>query len=73
MIDGAGTTVYPGLIDMGTSTGLDIDLVTQQPATIRTFDEAERWKRNLVLRADVMAAEHIKAEAPELAKLAAAA
>lgn len=72
VIDGAGSTVYPGLIDMGTSTGLDIELVTQQPATIRTFDESERWKRSLVLRADVMAAEHIKAEAPELAKIAAA-
>ena len=52
--------------------GLDIELVTQQPATIRTFDESERWKRGLVLRADVMAADHIKAEAPELTKIAAA-
>ena len=47
--------------------------MTQQPATIRTFDESERWKRDLVLRADVMAAEHVNADAPELTKLAAAA
>ena len=25
VIDGAGSTVYPGLIDMGTAAGLDID------------------------------------------------
>ena len=72
IIDGAGSTVYPGLIDMGTSAGLDIDLVTQQPSTIRTFDESERWKRDLVLRSGVLAAEHVKADAPELTKLAAA-
>jgi len=72
IIDGAGSTVYPGLIDMGTSVGLDIDLVTQQPSTIRTFDESERWKRDLILRSGVLAAEHVKADAPELTKLAAA-
>ena len=72
IIDGAGSTVYPGLIDMGTAAGLDIDLVTQQPSTIRTFDESERWKRDLVLRSGVLAAEHVKADAPELTKLAAA-
>ena len=55
IIDGAGLTVYPGLIDMGTSVGLDIDLVTQQPSTIRTFDESERWKRDLILRSGVLA------------------
>ena len=32
VIDGAGSTVYPGLIDMGTSVGLDIDLV--HPAAV---------------------------------------
>ena len=69
-LDGAGLTVYPGLIDMGTTAGVDIQVITQQPATIRTFDEAERWKRSLVLRADVMAAEHVKLDAPELSRLA---
>jgi hypothetical protein len=72
VIDGAGSTVYPGLIDMGTSVGVDIDVSTQQPSTIRTFDEAERWKRDLVLRSDVMAADHMKVDAPELTKLATA-
>ncbi len=69
-IDGAGLTVYPGLIDMGTGAGVDVQVTTQQPATIRTFDEAERWKRDLVLRSDVFAAEHMKVDAPELTRLA---
>jgi imidazolonepropionase-like amidohydrolase len=72
IIDGAGLTVYPGLIDMGTSTGLDIQVPTQQPSSVRTFDEAERWKRELVLRSDVMAADHLKLDAAELKRLAAA-
>jgi imidazolonepropionase-like amidohydrolase len=72
VIDGAGSTVYPGLIDMGTSAGLDINLVTEQPSSIRTFDDAERWKRDLVLRSDVMAADHLNGDAADLNKLAAA-
>ena len=72
VIDGAGSTVYPGLIDMGTAAGLDITIATEQPSSVRTFDEAERWKRDLVLRADVMAANHINPDAPDLTKLAAA-
>jgi imidazolonepropionase-like amidohydrolase len=72
VIDGAGLTVYPGLIDMGSSAGLDIQVPTQQPQTIRTTDEAERWKRSVMLRADVSAAEHVKLDAPELSRLASA-
>jgi imidazolonepropionase-like amidohydrolase len=69
-IEGAGLTVYPGLIDMGTATGVDVQVTPQQPSTIRTFDESERWKRDLVLRSNVTAAEHIKVDAPELLRLA---
>jgi imidazolonepropionase-like amidohydrolase len=69
-IDGSGLTVYPGLIDMGTAVGVDLQVTTQQPATIRTFDEAERWKRDLVLRSNVFAADHMKADAQDLAALA---
>src|SRR5262245_5405527 len=70
VIDGAGLTVYPGLIDMGSSAGLDIQVPTQPPQTIRTTDEAERWKRSVMLRADVSAAECVKLDAPELSRLA---
>jgi imidazolonepropionase-like amidohydrolase len=71
VIDGAGLTVYPGLIDMANSTGLDLQVNRQQPATVRTTEEAERWKRDLILTPAVAAADHVR-EAPELARLASA-
>jgi imidazolonepropionase-like amidohydrolase len=69
-IDGNGMTVYPGLIDMGNSAGIDLQINQQQPPTTRTTDEAERWKRALIFRPEVMAANHVRGDAPELARLA---
>ena len=69
VIEGNGLTVYPGLIDMGNSTGLDIQINRQQPAGLRTTEEAERWKRELILKPEVEAAEHVR-ETPELARFA---
>lgn len=71
VIDGKGLSVYPGLIDMANSTGLNIEVNRQQPSTVRTTEDAERWKRNLILKPAVNAAEHLQ-EAPELARLAGA-
>jgi imidazolonepropionase-like amidohydrolase len=72
-IDGAGMTVYPGLIDMGNSAGTDIQINLQQTQQgTRTTDEAERAKRTIILRPQVMAAEHVRLDAPELTRLAAA-
>ena len=71
VIDGSGLTVYPGLIDMANSTGVDLQVTRQQPTTVRTTEEAERWKRSVLLTADVNAADHLR-EAPELARLASA-
>ena len=71
VIDGSGLTVYPGLIDMANSTAVDVTVNRQQPATVRTTEEAERWKRSVLLTADVNAADHLR-EAPELARLASA-
>lgn len=71
VIDGAGLTVYPGLIDMANSTGVDLQVNRQQPQTVRTTEEAERWKRSVLLTPHVNAADHVK-EAPELARLASA-
>ncbi len=68
-IDGAGMTVYPGLIDMGHAAGLEVGSNQQQPAGLRTTDEAERWKRTLIFRPELEAAGHLK-ETPELARLA---
>lgn len=69
VIDGSGLTVYPGLIDMGNATGVNLQVNRQQPATVRTTDEAERWKRNLIFTPAVRAADHLT-EAPELSRLA---
>jgi imidazolonepropionase-like amidohydrolase len=71
IIDGSGLTVYPGLIDMASSVGLDLQVNRQQPAGLRTTEEVERWKRNLILTPSVDAADHIR-EAPELSRLASA-
>lgn len=71
IVDGSGLTVYPGLIDMSNSTGVDLQVNRQQPQTVRTTEEAERWKRSVLLTADVNAADHVR-DAPELARLASA-
>ena len=72
VIDGAGMTVYPGLIDMGNPAGTDITInLAQAQQGSRNTDEAERAKRTLILRPQVMAAEHVRLDAPELSRLAA--
>ena len=71
MIDGAGLQVYPGLIDMGSAAGLD----AQPPApaaTFRMLEEAERYKRSVILRPDLEAVKVLRPDAPELARHAAA-
>ena len=65
-----GNTVYPGLIDMGTTAGLDVP-VPPAPKDARTRLEVERWKRQVLLRPDVEAARFIKTDPGDLAKLAA--
>ena len=70
VIDGAGLSVYPGLIDMGNTAGLDANANQQQPANLRTTEEAERWKRTLIFRPELEAAEQLRSDAPELARLA---
>lgn len=70
VIDGAGMTVYPGLIDMGNSAGLDVQTNQPQPESLRTTEEVERWKRTLIFRPDLLAAEHLRADSPDLSRLA---
>ncbi|HET7618216.1 MAG TPA: amidohydrolase family protein [Vicinamibacterales bacterium] len=70
-IDGTGLTVYPGLIDMGTSTGLDVQVPSEAPENIREADDLERWKRGVILRPNLMAAEHVKQTTPDLGRMAA--
>ena len=42
-----------GLIDMGNAAGLDAapPAAPAPPATFRTLEDAERWKRGVILRA----------------------
>ncbi|HSK10843.1 MAG TPA: amidohydrolase family protein [Vicinamibacterales bacterium] len=68
-IDGKGLTVYPGLIDMGTTAGLAIPPV-ETPRDARTRMEVERARRHDLIRAQVDAAALLKADAPELERLA---
>ena len=71
VIDGAGMTVYPGLIDMGNAAGLDA-APPAPPATFRTTEEAERFKRGTILRPELEAARVLRPDAPELLRLAGA-
>ncbi len=50
---------------------LDLQVNRQQPRAVRTTEEAERWKRDLILRPAANAADHLQ-ESPELARLASA-
>ena len=71
VIDGDGMTVYPGLIDMGNATGLDVETNPAPPGQFRTTEDSERWKRSNIFRPQLQAAEHLEADSPELARLAA--
>ena len=68
VIDGAGLTVYPGLIDMGNSTGVEVP--AQTPPTFRTTAEAERFRRSINFRPDLEAASHLRGDSPDLARFA---
>src|SRR5512134_1222666 len=71
VIEGAGLSAYPGLIDMGTSTGIEAG-AAPPPPSFRTTEEAERFRRNTILRADFEAAASVRPDSPELARLASA-
>ncbi len=71
VVDGKGLTVYPGLIDMGTTAGLAIP-ASAAPADARTLMEIERARRQSILRPQLEAAAYLRADAPDLRRLAAA-
>ena len=71
VIDGTGLTVYPGLIDLGTTTGLDVPRIAQ-PQDPQTIEELERWKRSVILRPELKAADHVTTDAPDLRRFASA-
>jgi imidazolonepropionase-like amidohydrolase len=71
VIDGAGLTVYPGLIDLGNTRAAE-QPVPQLPQNLRTSAEVERWKRSQILRPQARAADAVKVDDAELTKLASA-
>jgi imidazolonepropionase-like amidohydrolase len=68
--DGKGLTVYPGLIDMGNSAA--VSMPAAPSTTPKTSEDAERAKREALLRPHVRAAEHVAIDAPAMKKLIAA-
>jgi imidazolonepropionase-like amidohydrolase len=67
VIDGKGLTVYPGLIDMGSSAGLDVPAIPRAENP-QTTEDVERVKHDVLLRAQLRAADHINPASPALAK-----
>ena len=88
VIDGAGLNVYPGLIDMANSAPFGGDDADQpaggrggrggrggggEPASqFSTLEEAERAKREAILRPHYLAAANLSASGPALGQLASA-
>ena len=68
-VAGKGLTVYPGLIDMGSSAGLDAPGIPRAENP-QTTEDIERVKRDTLLRAHLRAADHMNPAAAALAKSA---
>ena len=68
-IAGKGLTVYPGLIDMGSSAGLEAPAIPRAENP-QTTEDIERVKRDTLLRAHLRAADHMNPSAASLSKSA---
>jgi imidazolonepropionase-like amidohydrolase len=71
IIAGKGLTVYPGLIDMGSASGLDLPPLPRADNP-QTTEDIERIKADFLLRAQFRAADVVNPNAPALARAAAA-
>lgn len=70
-IDGTGLTVYPGLIDLHASAGLD-QPTAAAPQNPDSREIVERFRRQQLLRAYVQAADLLQPDAVDLGKLVSA-
>ncbi len=70
LIAGKGMTVYPGLIDMGSTVGLDMPAVPRAEGA-RTTEDVERVKADYLLRPQFRAADHVNPIAAPLGRAAA--
>src|SRR3989442_12020845 len=71
VIDGSGSTIYPGLIDLGNTRAADQPAPTQ-PQNLRTSADVERWKRGQILKPQARAADAVKIDDADLTRLASA-
>jgi len=70
IVDGAGLTVYPGLIDLGAAGATEA--VTAQPLrNPRTTAQVERWKRQQLFRPQIQASDIVKVDDAEMTRLGA--
>jgi imidazolonepropionase-like amidohydrolase len=70
VVEGAGLTVYPGLIDLGAA-GATEPVAAQPLRNARTTAQVERWKRQQLFRPQVQAADLVKVDDAEMTRLAA--
>ncbi|MGH9222059.1 MAG: amidohydrolase family protein [Vicinamibacterales bacterium] len=68
-IAGKGLNVYPGLIDMGSTAGLEAPAIPRAENP-QTTEDIERVKRDTLLRAHLRAADHMNPAATALTKAA---
>jgi imidazolonepropionase-like amidohydrolase len=68
-IAGKGLSVYPGLIDMGSTAGLEAPAIPRADNP-QTTEDIERVKRDTLLRAHLRAADHMNPAATALTKAA---
>ena len=68
-VAGKGLTVYPGLIDMGSTAGLETPAIPRAENP-QTTEEVERVKRDTLLRAHLRAADHMNPTAAALSRAA---
>ena len=68
-IAGKGLTVYPGLIDMGSTAGLEPPAIPRAENP-QTTEDVERVKRDTLLRAHLRAADYMNPSAAALTKAA---
>jgi imidazolonepropionase-like amidohydrolase len=71
VVSGKGLTVYPGLIDLGTTTGLDLPAVPRAENP-QTTEDVERIKADYLRRAQFRTADYVNPASPALARMAAA-
>jgi imidazolonepropionase-like amidohydrolase len=71
VIDAKGASVYPGLIDMGSTVGVTAPAIAD-PRNGATREEVDRWRRSMILRPEVSAATLVQVDLSDLTKRASA-